>query len=701
MDDIFYHKISDSLNNLNSTSFLNCLENQRSNFLLKNQIHISDEMSSKLYDNNNILYDIESQLETLFYYVQKKDAKEEYQNFAKDLIYKIKKKDEEIDKIEDKLFAFYKRSELFAAIHRENLTSEVFTEISDKEYFDKVQTTIWRKIQSIGKTEYQNFLSLFKELILFIETAKKILKGINDYKKIINIPSNYNIPDEPQAPKILNAEEGFFKEIQKNSESKEIDIWSGSAIKEYCSTTDDLPQFFESLSEQKHKYMLDKALYDFLKDIEASIKFQKEFDDYQKKRKIIAKKITVFLKEHPLFAFEFPDSLFGTLFEDSIYDIQTVDFNILKENVLKQTEMNFDDFYKKGKSLIEDRSKFLEHEKINEKQEEIKKRKTTVKIIISLILIILAIILIRKLYIRNKEIQMQQQKIQRLYELNCKIENIVFRFNSNRNGPTLEEMIELEAETHDAQIQFYIGERYFYDKQLDSSFQSYNWIKLSAAQNNADGLARLGWFYLIGKSVDKDYEKALGLIKKSVDMGSSYGENFLGYMYENGEGVKKSIQEAEKWYRQSAEKGNCFGQNNLSRFYHNGIVVSKDYKESVKWLRMAAEQGLDISQYNFGISYLNGAGVEKDEAHAYNWFRKAAEQDFVDAEYNVGIMLCLGFDSERNESGLDWLGKAAKHCDAESIRFLEHPILNSIHMTFFRDNLEFNIRNKWINTPYN
>lgn len=109
------------------------------------------------------------------------------------------------------------------------------------------------------------------------------------------------------------------------------------------------------------------------------------------------KKITDFLKEHPLFTFEFPDSLFGTLFEESIYDIQTVDFNVLKENVLKQTEMNFDDFYKKGKSLIEDRLNFLEYEKKYEKQEEIKKRKATVKIIISLILIILAIILIHKL----------------------------------------------------------------------------------------------------------------------------------------------------------------------------------------------------------------------------------------------------------------------------------------------------------------
>lgn len=396
MDDIFYHKISESLYNLNSISFLNCLENQRSNFLLKNQIHVSDEMSSKLYDNNNILYDIKSQLETIFDYIQKKEDKEEYQDFAKELIYKIKKKDEEIDKIEDKLFAFYKRSELFAAIHRENLTSEVFSEISDKEYFDKVQATIWRKIQSIGETEYQNFFSFFKELTLFINTARKIFEKIRDYKNITNIPNNYIIPDEPQIPKILSAEEGFFKEVQKKSESKEIDIWSGSAIKEYCSTTDDIPQFFESLSEQKHKYMLDKALYDFFKDIKINIEFQKEYDDYQKKRKNIAKKITDFLKEHPLFAFELPDSLFGTLFDDSIYNIQTVDFNVLKENTLKQTEMDFDDFYKRGKSLIDDRLKFLEEAKIQEKQEERKKKKRIVKIIISLILIILAMILIHK-----------------------------------------------------------------------------------------------------------------------------------------------------------------------------------------------------------------------------------------------------------------------------------------------------------------
>ena len=281
--------------------------------------------------------------------------------------------------------------------------------------------------------------------------------------------------------------------------------------------------------------------------------------------------------------------------------------------------------------------------------------------------------------------------MQRQNQLKEKIENIKYIFNLNKNGPSLEDMLELESETHNDQIQFYIGERY---KDVERFSDSYNWIMLSADQNNADGLARLGWFYLEGIIVASDYEKAFQLIQESVSLGSSYGENLLGYMYEVGIGVQKNISEAIKWYEASAEKGNCYGQNNLARLYHNGIGLKKNDNIAVKWLISASDQGLAVAQFNLGVSYLNGWGVSQSDYFANVYFRRAAEQSFADGEYNIGVMMYLGLISRGEENPVKWMERAAKHGDAESIKFMEHPFINSV---FFENKL----RSEWINTPYN
>ena len=327
------YSISESLNRLSTINVLNLLENQRSNFLLNNQIQISDRISTELSENNEYLSDIENQLGLIFEYLNKNENKEKYQNFAKDLIYKIKKEDEEIDKvIDDKILAFYKRSELFLRIQSANLTSELFTEFSDKEYFDNIMSTIWKKIENVDNEEFKKLLSFLKELCLFINISTEFFDRFKNYKKIINIPNDFKSVQDPKLPEILNSE--YFIYNIKN----EIKNWNSSTFKEYCTSIDGISDFFESLAVQKREYTMKKALYDFSKCVEINIELQKEYEDYRKKQKNMAKKTTEFLKIHPLFALEWPESIFGTLFNDSIYDFQTVDYNFLLENNLKDVK---------------------------------------------------------------------------------------------------------------------------------------------------------------------------------------------------------------------------------------------------------------------------------------------------------------------------------------------------------------------------
>jgi TPR repeat protein len=50
----------------------------------------------------------------------------------------------------------------------------------------------------------------------------------------------------------------------------------------------------------------------------------------------------------------------------------------------------------------------------------------------------------------------------------------------------------------------------------------------------------LGSFYLYGNGVPQDYEKALFLFKKSIDLGNTSVTIFLGPMYRDGIGVPQN-----------------------------------------------------------------------------------------------------------------------------------------------------------------
>jgi TPR repeat protein len=56
----------------------------------------------------------------------------------------------------------------------------------------------------------------------------------------------------------------------------------------------------------------------------------------------------------------------------------------------------------------------------------------------------------------------------------------------------------------------------------------------------SDAMSSLGSFYLYGNGVPQDYEKALFLFKKSIDLGNTSVTIFLGPMYRDGIGVPQN-----------------------------------------------------------------------------------------------------------------------------------------------------------------
>jgi len=194
-----------------------------------------------------------------------------------------------------------------------------------------------------------------------------------------------------------------------------------------------------------------------------------------------------------------------------------------------------------------------------------------------------------------KEKAEKERLVKEKLELEAKAQKIL----ENGSAYSLEELLEVEKVSHNAQIQFFISERY--RKQYDNE-KSFEWAKKSSEQKNYDGVACLGRHYLNGEGCEKDVSKGSELIHESIKFGqSSYGQNTLGYMYEMGIDVKKNYSDAFCWYKKSAEQGNSTAQCNLARLYERGLGTKQDKEKAIYWFEKAASQGEEYAKSKLGL----------------------------------------------------------------------------------------------------
>ena len=110
---------------------------------------------------------------------------------------------------------------------------------------------------------------------------------------------------------------------------------------------------------------------------------------------------------------------------------------------------------------------------------------------------------------------------------------------------------------------------------------------------------------------EKDYEKALAILKPLAEQGDSQAQVTLGIMYDYGQGVDKDPQEAMKWYLKAAEQGVPVVQHDVGVKYFQGMGVPQSYEKAAYWWEQSANAGLPDSQFNLGLMYYRGLGVKK------------------------------------------------------------------------------------------
>ena len=147
-----------------------------------------------------------------------------------------------------------------------------------------------------------------------------------------------------------------------------------------------------------------------------------------------------------------------------------------------------------------------------------------------------------------------------------------------------------------------------------------------------------------------DYANALEQLKILAEADDAKAQNNLGYMYLNGIGVEKDFKKAFHWYRKSATQGVAEAQHSLGFIYAEGLGTAAVPTLALKWYRLAAEQGLSQAQFNLAYMHENSIGIRRDDEEVLKWYTAAAQQGNLVAQNKLGNMYLSG-----NGTGIDLL----------------------------------------------
>ena len=173
-------------------------------------------------------------------------------------------------------------------------------------------------------------------------------------------------------------------------------------------------------------------------------------------------------------------------------------------------------------------------------------------------------------------------------------------------------------------------------------------LEESASVDNVQALNELGYRYLYGVEVEKDYEKSFFYYEKAAELGDDVALNNLGSLYYSGIGTERNSDKAIQYYVASANKNNVDAQANLGFVYIRGGDVPKDITSSISYFKKAAAQDNILANFMMGYFYYKGFQVNLDYNKAFNYLKKSAKLGFDEAELVLSDLYIKGFGVAQN-----------------------------------------------------
>lgn len=136
---------------------------------------------------------------------------------------------------------------------------------------------------------------------------------------------------------------------------------------------------------------------------------------------------------------------------------------------------------------------------------------------------------------------------------------------------------------------------YLYETGLgvqQDSVTSFEWYKKAAELNNPYAMDKVSHFYSVGlRGVEKNYSEAFVWAINAANLGEANGMVRVGYYFMEGIGVKSNYESALFWYQKAADLGNPRGMASIGHIYEKGFGVGKDYATALEWYNKAAQAG--------------------------------------------------------------------------------------------------------------
>ena len=181
----------------------------------------------------------------------------------------------------------------------------------------------------------------------------------------------------------------------------------------------------------------------------------------------------------------------------------------------------------------------------------------------------------------------------------------------NDNYDSAEFFLKISAENGNVESQNDLGVIYERKKQF---VKALFWYEKAGKNGNPIALCNAGQLYMKGQGTKLNYEKAIQLYKKAIQMNCEFGYYLLGRMYAFGIGVEENDQIAARYWIKGSKISVCDRGCNLfcGYIYEYGIGVKKDEQKAFKYYQLATDQGNYGAKYYLGKCYLEGKGVAPD-----------------------------------------------------------------------------------------
>lgn len=95
-----------------------------------------------------------------------------------------------------------------------------------------------------------------------------------------------------------------------------------------------------------------------------------------------------------------------------------------------------------------------------------------------------------------------------------------------------------------------------------------------------------------------DYKSAFELFSRAAELGDETAMYQIGRFYLDGKFVKRNYEKAVEWFQKAVENGEgCFAELSLAKCYYAGQGVAKDEQKARELLSQAIEHGLPNELY--------------------------------------------------------------------------------------------------------